>query len=158
MGRVRLGAGIWIGTRNDPKGGSDDGAQGGGRPGRGRLRRQAARSDRGAFPGLRRRRAPRGWLVTVARDGKLVYVAEYGKRDIEADLPVEHDTIWRIYSMTKPITSLAAMMLWEQGRFDLNDPVEAYIPSFRNGRSTPGVAPTMSKRLRCTSRSGSGTF
>ena len=75
-----------------------------------------------------------GWLVTVARDGKLVYVADYGKRDIEADLPVEHDTIWRIYSMTKPVTSLAAMMLWEQGRFDLNDPVEAYIPSFRNGR------------------------
>ena len=79
-----------------------------------------------------------GWLVTVARDGKLVYVAEYGKRDIEADLPVEHDTIWRIYSMTKPITSLAAMMLWEQGRFDLNDPVEAYIPSFRNGRVYAG--------------------
>jgi CubicO group peptidase (beta-lactamase class C family) len=79
-----------------------------------------------------------GWLVTVARDGKLVYVAEYGKRDIEAGLPVEHDTIWRIYSMTKPITSLAAMMLWEQGRFDLNDPVEAYIPSFRNGRVYAG--------------------
>ena len=79
-----------------------------------------------------------GWLVTVARDGKLVCVAEYGKRDIEADLAVEHDTIWRIYSMTKPITSLAAMMLWEQGRFDLNDPVEAYIPSFRNGRVYSG--------------------
>ena len=75
-----------------------------------------------------------GWLVTVARDGKLVYVVDYGKRDIEADLPVEQDTIWRIYSMTKPITSLAAMMLWEQGLFDLNDPVEAYIPSFHNGR------------------------
>ena len=75
-----------------------------------------------------------GWLVTVARDGKLVYVADYGRRDIEAGLPVEHDTIWRVYSMTKPITSLAAMMLWEQGLFDLNDPVEEYIPSFRNGR------------------------
>ncbi len=79
-----------------------------------------------------------GWLVTVARDGNLVYVADYGRRDVEAGLPVEHDTIWRIYSMTKPITSLAAMMLWEQGRFDLNDPVEEYIPSFRNGRVYTG--------------------
>jgi CubicO group peptidase (beta-lactamase class C family) len=79
-----------------------------------------------------------GWLVTVARDGKLVYVAEYGRRDMEADLPVEHDTIWRIYSMTKPITSLAAMILWEHGDFDLNDPVEGYIPSFRDGRVFTG--------------------
>ncbi|HEX4216156.1 MAG TPA: serine hydrolase domain-containing protein [Candidatus Dormibacteraeota bacterium] len=79
-----------------------------------------------------------GWLVTVGRDGKLVYVASHGKRDMEAGLPVQSDTIWRIYSMTKPITSLAAMMLWEEGRFDLNDPVDAYIPSFRNGHVYTG--------------------
>ena len=79
-----------------------------------------------------------GWLVTVARDGKLVYLSEYGQRDKEAGLPVEQDTIWRIYSMTKPITSLAVMMLWEQGAFDLNDPVEAYIPNFTGGRVFTG--------------------
>lgn len=79
-----------------------------------------------------------GWLVTVARGGRMVYVASHGKRDLEAALPVRSDTIWRIYSMTKPITSLAAMMLWEEGRFDLNDPVDAYIPSFRNGRVYTG--------------------
>ncbi|MBO0691818.1 MAG: beta-lactamase family protein [Acidimicrobiaceae bacterium] len=79
-----------------------------------------------------------GWLVTVAREGKLVYVAEYGQRDMEAGLPVEGDTIWRIYSMTKPITSLAAMMLWEQGAFDLNEPVSTYIPSFDGARVFTG--------------------
>ncbi len=86
------------------------------------------------------------------------HVAEYGKRDIEADLPVEHDTIWRIYSMTKPITSLAAMMLWEQGRFDLNDPVEAYIPSFRNGRVYAGGSANDVQTTPVHRRSGSGTF
>ena len=45
-----------------------------------------------------------GWLITVARQGKLAHVASYGQRDIEAGLPVEPDTLWRIYSMTKPIT------------------------------------------------------
>jgi CubicO group peptidase (beta-lactamase class C family) len=79
-----------------------------------------------------------GWLITVARDGKLVYEAEYGQRDMDAGLPVEQDTIWRIYSMTKPITSIAVMMLWEQGAFDLNDPVEEYIPEFGGGRVFTG--------------------
>lgn len=79
-----------------------------------------------------------GWLVTVARDGKLVYVSSYGQRDLEAGRPVETDTIWRIYSMTKPITSLAAMMLWEQGCFDLTDPVEEYLPSFRDAQVYAG--------------------
>ena len=52
-----------------------------------------------------------GWLVTVSRHGKLAYVSSYGQRDVEAGLPVETDTVWRIYSMTKPITSVAAMIL-----------------------------------------------
>ena len=49
-----------------------------------------------------------GWLITVSRQGKLAHVSTYGHRDIEAGLPVEPDTLWRIYSMTKPITSVAA--------------------------------------------------
>ena len=51
-----------------------------------------------------------GFLVQVARDGEVAYSASAGRRDMEADLPVERDTLWRIYSMTKPITSVAAML------------------------------------------------
>jgi CubicO group peptidase (beta-lactamase class C family) len=71
-----------------------------------------------------------GWLITVSRRGRLAHVSGYGSRDLEAGLPVETDTLWRIYSMTKPITSVAAMMLYEEGAFGLNDPVSAFIPSF----------------------------
>jgi len=76
-----------------------------------------------------------GWLITVARHGKLAHVSSYGQRDMEAGLPVEPDTLWRIYSMTKPITSVAAMMLYEEGGFELTDPVSKYIPSFRDARA-----------------------
>src|SRR5215471_12489217 len=51
-----------------------------------------------------------GWLLTVSRRGLLAHVSSYGLRDMEAGLPVETDTLWRIYSMTKPITSVAAMI------------------------------------------------
>ena len=79
-----------------------------------------------------------GWLITVARHGKLAHVSAYGQRDIEAGLPVEADSLWRIYSMTKPITSVAAMMLYEEGGFELTDPLYRYIPSFREVRVFAG--------------------
>jgi CubicO group peptidase (beta-lactamase class C family) len=79
-----------------------------------------------------------GWLLTVSRHGKLVHVASYGQRDSEAGLPVEPDTLWRIYSMTKPITSVAAMMLYEEGAVALTDPVSAFIPSFARVRVYTG--------------------
>lgn len=75
-----------------------------------------------------------GWLVLVARDGEVAHLSTYGRRDIENDLPVEVDTRWRIFSMTKPITSVAAMLLYEEGRFELKDPVAKYIPSFEDVR------------------------
>src|ERR1700732_1731751 len=75
-----------------------------------------------------------GWRLVVSRGGKVVHLATYGKRDTEAGLPVETDTLWRIYSMTKPVTSVAAMMLYERGPFELNDPVSRFIPSFKNLR------------------------
>src|ERR1700684_4372158 len=62
-----------------------------------------------------------GWLITVSRHGRLAHVSWYGSRDREAGLPVEAGTLWRIYSMTKPVTSVAAMMLYEQGRLELTD-------------------------------------
>jgi CubicO group peptidase (beta-lactamase class C family) len=75
-----------------------------------------------------------GWLVLVSRDGEIVHLATYGLRDKEADLPVELDTRFRIYSMTKPIVSVAAMMLYEEGAFELKDPVSRFIPSFADVR------------------------
>jgi CubicO group peptidase (beta-lactamase class C family) len=75
-----------------------------------------------------------GWLMLVSRGGQIAHLSTYGRRDIENDLPIETDTLFRIYSMTKPITSVAAMMLYEEGAFELNDPVHRYIPSFRNQR------------------------
>jgi CubicO group peptidase (beta-lactamase class C family) len=79
-----------------------------------------------------------GWLVTVSRHGKLAHVAAYGQRDMEAGLPVEPDTLWRVYSMTKPVTSVAAMMLYEEGAFELTDPVSKFIPSFAGVRVYAG--------------------
>src|SRR4051812_23871728 len=75
-----------------------------------------------------------GWLAVIARDGQLVHVGRGGLRAGEAGLPVERDTLWRIYSMTKPVTSVAAMMLWEEAAFELKDPVSRFIPSFADVR------------------------
>jgi CubicO group peptidase (beta-lactamase class C family) len=79
-----------------------------------------------------------GWLLTVSRHGKLAYVASYGHRDKEAGLEVTPDTLWRIYSMTKPVTSVAVMMLYEEGLLQLTDPVSRFIPSFRELRVFTG--------------------
>jgi CubicO group peptidase (beta-lactamase class C family) len=79
-----------------------------------------------------------GWLITVGRHGKLAHIATCGHRDVEAGLPVEPDTLWRIYSMTKPVTSVAAMMLYEEGGFQLTDPVSRFISSFGDVRVFTG--------------------
>jgi CubicO group peptidase (beta-lactamase class C family) len=71
-----------------------------------------------------------GWLLLVSRRGRIVHLATCGRRDLEADLPVELDTRFRVYSMTKPVTAVAAMQLYEEGAFALKDPVAAFIPSF----------------------------
>jgi CubicO group peptidase (beta-lactamase class C family) len=82
-----------------------------------------------------------GWLVAVTRRGQLAYVETAGYRDVEAALPVEHDTLFRIFSMTKPVTSVAAMMLYEQGVFELLDPVSRWIPAFSDMRVYRGGPP-----------------
>ncbi|MBA2810294.1 beta-lactamase family protein [Streptomyces sp. KM273126] len=75
-----------------------------------------------------------GYLVSVARHGRVAHLTTYGHRDRAAGLPVETDTIWRIYSMTKPVTSVAALILVEEGRLALDDPVSRYIPAFAEPR------------------------
>jgi CubicO group peptidase (beta-lactamase class C family) len=79
-----------------------------------------------------------GWLLTVRRHGRLAHVARCGSRDLEAGLPVTDDTVWRIYSMSKPLTSVAAMMLQEEGALALTDPVSTFIPSFGAARVWAG--------------------
>ena len=73
-----------------------------------------------------------GFLTVVARRGKIVHSATVGMRDIENKKPVQPDTIFRIYSMSKPITSVAAMILYEEGYFQLDTPVSQFIPEFEN--------------------------
>ena len=75
-----------------------------------------------------------GTLTLITRRGKLAYCEALGHLELERRRPVTPDAIWRIYSMTKPITSVGLMMLYEQGRFQLNDPVAKFIPSWSNLR------------------------
>lgn len=75
-----------------------------------------------------------GWLITVARDGRVVYVGSRGFADLERSRPVARDTIWRVYSMTKPVVAVAALLLIEAGRARLDDPISQWIPSFAEPR------------------------
>src|SRR3954451_21873749 len=72
------------------------------------------------------------WLAVVARGGQVVPVGSAGGAAV--------DTVWRIYSMTKPITSVAAMMLWEEGAFELTDPVSRFVPELGEERVWAGGA------------------
>src|ERR1044071_731047 len=71
-----------------------------------------------------------GAVVLIARNGKLVMFDSFGYRDKEAKVPMTNDTIFRIASMTKPIVSVATIMLMEEGKLSLADPVSRYIPAF----------------------------
>jgi CubicO group peptidase (beta-lactamase class C family) len=73
-----------------------------------------------------------GAVVLSARNGKLVMFDSFGFRDKDAKVPMTNDTIFRIASMTKPIVSVAAIMLMEEGKLTLADPVSRFIPAFAN--------------------------
>lgn len=75
-----------------------------------------------------------GWQIVVSRNGQLAHSSTAGLRDVDAGIPWTDDTLVRIYSMTKPITSVAAMMLYEEGAFELKDPVAKFIPAFADAR------------------------
>jgi CubicO group peptidase (beta-lactamase class C family) len=85
---------------------------------------------------LRRRYLEPGKLagaqIAVVRGGVLGHFESFGRRDRERDLPVTDDTIWRLYSMTKPITGVAIMTLYERGHFQLDDAVDRWIPEWKN--------------------------
>jgi CubicO group peptidase (beta-lactamase class C family) len=75
-----------------------------------------------------------GGLTLVARKGEIVHLSAVGLADIERGVPVRTDTIYRIYSMSKPLTSIALMQLYERGQVQLDDPVHKYIPSWEKQR------------------------
>jgi CubicO group peptidase (beta-lactamase class C family) len=77
-------------------------------------------------------------LTAVMRGGQIVHAGVSGDADVERGTLAKLDTIFRIYSMTKPLTSVAIMMLYEEGRFQLDDPISRYAPEFRNMRVMTG--------------------
>jgi CubicO group peptidase (beta-lactamase class C family) len=85
--------------------------------------------DRGKLPGVQ---------TLVSRHGQLVHHDCYGMADVEGGRPVEPETIYRIYSMTKPLTSVALMMLYEEGAFLLENPVSRFLPEFADVRVWDG--------------------
>ncbi len=92
-----------------------------------------------------------GAVTLVARQGGVAQLGTYGMADVEAGQPMRPDTIFRIASMTKPVTSVAVMMLYEEGRFLLTDPVSKYLPEFKHMKVLPpegsgGSAPVPVRR------------
>ena len=79
--------------------------------------------DKGVIPGA---------VVLVARDGKVAFFEAFGFQDREKRIPMKLDSIFRIASMTKPITSVALMMLVEEGKIQIDDPLALYLPEFKD--------------------------
>jgi len=75
-----------------------------------------------------------GIVMLIARHGKVVHFRALGSADIQKHAPMQRDTIFRLYSMTKPLTSAALMMLYEEGRFQMGDPLSKYLPEFAHLR------------------------
>ncbi len=86
--------------------------------------------DKGAVPGV---------VTYVARHGKVVHQSIYGKADLSTGAPLKEDTLYRMYSQTKPVTGVAMMILFEEGRWKLDEPVTRYVPEFKNLKVYKGV-------------------
>ena len=96
-----------------------------------------------------------GVVAAVVRHGRLVYLEALGELDRERGLAMRDDALFRLYSMTRPITSLATMILWEEDRFELDDPVSMYLPEFADQRvfvdaSNPDMTATRPRRTEMT--------
>src|SRR3954452_20474935 len=76
-----------------------------------------------------------GAIVLTQQHGKAGYFEKFGVRDVATGLPMTDDTIFTVYSMSKPVTSVAAMMLVDEGRLKLDDPLEKYIPAFASAKA-----------------------
>ncbi len=87
-----------------------------------------------------------GAVAAIARNGKLAFHEAFGVRDPLAHDPMREDAIFRIYSMTKALVSVAALMLWEEGRFLLSDPVSRFVPAFAETKVHAETAPVTPRR------------
>ena len=75
-----------------------------------------------------------GVVAAVVRDGKIVYFESLGLMDIEQAKPMQENALFRVYSMARQITTVATLVLYEQGKFDMDDPIQMYLPEFENQR------------------------
>jgi CubicO group peptidase (beta-lactamase class C family) len=73
-----------------------------------------------------------GAVILVMRHGKVAYFETFGSENPRTAVAMRKDSIFRIYSMTKPVVSVAVMMLWEEGRFDIDDPISKYLPDLKD--------------------------
>jgi len=119
----------------------------------------------GIIEELRQQKKLAGATVMIARHGKVVYFKTFGKMDLEADKPMREDTIFRIYSMSKAITTAAALILFEEGKLRLDDPVSKYVPDFKGikvwnaaGNIVPTHEPTIRDLMRHTAGLTYGIF
>jgi len=90
-----------------------------------------ARLDTGIAAAAAKHEIP-GGVVLIARQGRIAHFISFGVSDRDTQRPMRKDDIFRIYSMTKPVVSVALLTLYEQGKFQLDDPLEKYIPEFKN--------------------------
>ncbi len=123
-----------------------------------------------AMQGLIDQKHLAGIVTLIARKGKVVQHKAYGMQDIDKQVPMKTDTIARIYSMTKPITGVAMMMLYEEGKWQPSDPIAKHIPQFANLRvfagekdgelilEDPAHAPTMGELMSHTAGFTYGLF
>lgn len=86
---------------------------------------------------VQRRKA--GAVVLIARHGRIAWQKAYGVMDLASGAPMRNDAIFRLFSMTKPVTSVALLTLYEQGKFQLTDPLEMYLPAFKDVRVFAGL-------------------
>ena len=119
----------------------------------------------GIIEDLLRQKRLAGATVMVARHGKVVYFKTFGKMDLEADKPMREDAIFRIYSMSKAITTAAALILYDEGKLGLDDPVSKYISDFKGikvwnaaANTTPTREPTIRDLMRHTAGLTYGIF
>jgi len=91
-----------------------------------------------------------GAVVMIARNGKVVYHEAFGVRDLETGAPMRKDDIFRMYSMTKPVTGVAVLMLMEEGKIRLSDPVSKYLPALKNPKVMAETVDGQGRRVAST--------
>jgi CubicO group peptidase (beta-lactamase class C family) len=93
-----------------------------------------------------------GVVTLIARHGKVAYLDAYGKADLSTGRPTRTDDLFRMYSMTKLMTSVALLMLYEEGRFQLTDPLSRFFPAFADVKVATGAAPDGAMKLEAPRR------